>query len=135
MTPIQLTTRVVNVSIGLCLGLGLLVGACGGGDQKKKSNADPAVVAEAKQVWDTRCATCHGPQGMGNGVNAATLKTKPRTFKDADWQKKTTDERIKQVIVEGGAAVGLSADMAPNSDLKDKPAVVDELVAMVRSFS
>lgn len=120
----------------ISLALGLLAGACGGGgEQKKKSSADPAVVAEAKQIWDTRCATCHGPQGMGNGPNAAQLKTKPRTFKDADWQKATTDDRIKQVMVEGGASVGLSADMAANPDLKDKPAVVEELLAMVRSFS
>ena len=96
---------------------------------------DPAVVAEAKQVWESRCVTCHGPQGMGNGTNAKSLKTKPRSFKDGAWQKETTDERIKQVMIEGGGAVGLSVEMAANPDLKDKPAVVDELVAMVRSFA
>jgi mono/diheme cytochrome c family protein len=112
----------------------LLLAACGG-DSAKKSSADPAVVAEAKSVWDTRCVTCHGPQGMGNGVNAKTLKAKPRSFKDGSWQKETTDERIKQVIIEGGGAVGLSVEMAANPDLKDKPAVVDELLAMVRSFA
>ncbi len=111
----------------------LFAAACGD-SASKKSSADPAVVAEAKQVWETRCVTCHGPQGMGNGVNAKTLKAKPRSFKDAAWQKETTDERIKQVMIEGGGAVGLSVEMAANLDLKDKPAVVDELLAMVRSF-
>jgi mono/diheme cytochrome c family protein len=108
--------------------------ACGGGAPKKPS-ADPAVVAEAKGVWDTRCVTCHGPQGMGNGLNAKSLKTTPRSFRDGDWQSETTDERIKQVIVQGGASVGLSAEMAANADLADKPAVVEELLAMVRSFA
>ncbi len=109
--------------------------ACGGGEKKAKSNADPAVVAAAKEVWDTRCATCHGPQGMGNGVNAANLKTQPRSFRNHDWQEETTDDRIRQVIVQGGSSVGLSVEMAANPDLADKPAVVDELLAMVRSFS
>lgn len=123
-------TRSILVSLVFASGLA----ACDGG-KETKSSADPAVVAEAKQVWDTRCVTCHGPQGMGNGLNAAALKTKPRSFKDGAWQKDTPDDRIKKVIVEGGASVGLSAEMAPNPDLKDKPAVVDELLAMVRSFS
>lgn len=114
--------------------LALTMLACGGG-KKAKSNADPAVVAAAKEVWDTRCATCHGPQGMGNGVNASNLKTQPRSFHNADWQEQTTDDRIRQVIVQGGTAVGLSTDMAANPDLADKPQVVDELLAMVRSFS
>lgn len=114
--------------------LALALSACGGNAPKKPS-ADPAVVAEAKGVWDTRCVTCHGPQGMGNGVNAKTLKTTPRSFRDASWQADTTDERIKQVIVQGGASVGLSAEMAANADLAEKPAVVEELLAMVRSFA
>jgi mono/diheme cytochrome c family protein len=114
--------------------LAAALSACGGGAPKKPS-ADPAVVAEAKQVWDTRCVTCHGPQGMGNGLNAKQLKTTPRSFRDGSWQSDTTDERIKQVIVQGGGAVGLSVEMAANPDLADKPAVVEELLAMVRSFS
>lgn len=112
---------------------GLLTAACGG-DKESKSSADPKVVAEAKQVWDTRCSTCHGPTGSGNGPGAAALKAKPRSFNNAKWQSDTDDARIKQVIVEGGGAVGLSTEMAPNPDLKDKPQVVDELVRLVRSF-
>jgi cytochrome c553 len=107
--------------------------ACGGRQAPKHSD-DPAVVAAAKEVWNTRCATCHGPQGMGNGVNAVNLKTQPRSFHDADWQAQTSDDRIRQVIVQGGGSVGLSVDMAPNPELADKPAVVDELLAIVRSF-
>ena len=46
----------------------------------------------------------------------------------------TKDERIAKVIVEGGAAVGLSEGMAANPDLKGKDDVVAELVKIVRSF-
>lgn len=44
------------------------------------------------------------------------------------------DAHIAQTIVEGGVAVKLSAGMAPNPDLKDKPEVVAELVKIVRKF-
>jgi mono/diheme cytochrome c family protein len=111
---------------------GFFVAGCD--DKKEESKADPKVVAEAKQVWDTRCATCHGATGMGDGAGAAALKAKPRSFNNAKWQSDTDDERIKKVMVEGGAAVGLSAEMAPNPDLKDKPEVVAEIVKIVRSF-
>ncbi|MCB9537603.1 MAG: c-type cytochrome [Myxococcales bacterium] len=93
---------------------------------------DPA--AEAKQIMNTRCAACHGTEGKGDGAAAANLPVKPRPYQDQEWQNKVTDEHLKKVIVEGGASVGLSPLMAPNPDLKDKPAVVDELVKIVRSY-
>ncbi len=110
--------------------LTLLAAACGGDESK----GDPAVVAEAKAVWKDKCVTCHGDRGLGDGPGAAALNPKPRTFKDPKWQMQTKDDRIAKVIVEGGASVGLSAGMAPNPELKDKPEVVAELVKIVRSF-
>ena len=101
-------------------------------EAKAAEPASPA--AEADKVWTTRCVTCHGNSGVGDGPGAAALDPKPRSFSDAEWQTATDDERIKKVIVEGGASVGLSATMAPNPDLKDKADVVAELVKKVRSF-
>lgn len=107
-----------------------LLAACGGDESK----GDPAAVAEAERVWKDKCVTCHGDRGMGDGPGAAPLNPKPRTFKDPKWQMQTKDERIAKVIVEGGASVGLSANMAPNPELKDKPEVVAELVKKIRGF-
>ena len=95
--------------------------------------AGPAV-AEAREVFNTRCTACHGSAGKGDGVAAAALNPKPRDMTDGAWQKSATDDHIKKVIVEGGAAVGKSPLMAANPDLKDKPAVVEELVKIVRAF-
>jgi pyruvate dehydrogenase E2 component (dihydrolipoamide acetyltransferase) len=64
----------------------------------------------------------------------AEAETKPRDYSDAAWQKSVDDAYLAKVIVEGGAAVGKSPLMVANADLKDKPAVVTELVAKVRSF-
>ena len=93
-----------------------------------------AVGGEAANVYTTRCALCHGDGGLGDGIAAASSPVKPRTFAEAAWQTKVTDDHIKKVIVEGGSAVGLSALMAGNTDLKDKPEVLDGLVKIIRGF-
>lgn len=105
-----------------------LLGACG----DKSDDADAA--AEANKIWQERCVTCHG-DGSGNGPGAAALAVKPRSFKDPAWQSSVDNERIKKVIVEGGASVGLNEAMAPNPDLKDKTAVQDQLVKKIRSLA
>jgi mono/diheme cytochrome c family protein len=110
-----------------------LTTACGGGDKGGAGNAE--AVAEANKVWNERCVTCHGNDGGGGGPGAAALAVKPRSFKDPNWQGSVDDARLKKVIVEGGAGVGLNEAMAPNPDLADKPAVVDELVKKIRKMS
>lgn len=120
----------MNRAIVLCSTL--MLAACGGGDDKNKG--DPAVVAEAQKVWKEKCVTCHGDRGRGDGPGAMALDPKPRSFGDPRWQMQTKDERIAKVIVEGGAAVGLSAGMAANPELQGKDEVVGELVKIVRSF-
>jgi mono/diheme cytochrome c family protein len=95
-------------------------------------SADAA--AEAKQIFATRCQTCHGPSGQGDGPAAASLNPPPQNYANAEWQAGITDERIADAIVKGGAAVGSSPMMPPNPDLAAKPEVVAELVKMVRGF-
>lgn len=90
--------------------------------------------AEAKQIFTSRCVSCHGANGQGDGVAAAALNPKPRAYSDKEWQASVTDEHIAKVIVEGGAAVGKSALMPPNPDLASKKEVVDALVAMIRAY-
>jgi cytochrome c553 len=124
---ILLTTTLfalVPLSMNACDGGGKDGGAAAGGGADGK--------AEADKVWKERCTTCHGNSGKGDGPGAAALNPKPRSFTDPGWQGATDDARIKKVIVEGGAGVGLSEAMAPNPDLKDKAAVLDALVLKIR---
>lgn len=116
-----------SLVVGVSIGLG--VAAC----------ADPplppqAARVEAKKVWGDRCITCHGEQGRGDGPGARLLPVKPRNFGDARWQRETSDERIAQVIVDGGRAVGLDSNMAANPDLRTKPEVVAALVELIRGL-
>ncbi len=117
--------------------LALVAGMTGCGkkeDGGSTAQASSAVTAEAKSLFDTRCASCHGTGGKGDGAAAAALNPKPRDYTDAAWQASVTDEQIAKTIVEGGAAVGKSPLMPPAPDLKDKPDQVKGLVALIRSY-
>lgn len=100
-------------------------GGGGGGD----------AMAAAQQMFGTVCAACHGADGTGSGPAAASLDPKPRNYRDAAWQASVTDEQIKQIIVQGGQAVGKSPMMPANPQLKDQPEVVDALVKIIRGFA
>ena len=107
----------------------VIVAGCG-----RTALAPEAARAEAKKIWTERCVTCHGPSGHGDGPGAKILPVRPRDFGDGHWQDDTSDERIAQVIVDGGRSVGLDSNMAANPDLKNKPEVVLALVELVRGL-
>jgi mono/diheme cytochrome c family protein len=94
-----------------------------------------AALAEAEQIFATRCTTCHGAQGGGDGPGSAALEPKPRNFQDPAWQDSVSDEHIEKIVMYGGAAVGRSPTMPGNPDLMSKPEVVRALVAHVRGLS
>jgi mono/diheme cytochrome c family protein len=95
----------------------------------------PATPITAESIFATRCATCHGTNGKGDGPAAVALNPKPRNYTDATWQKSVTDEQIKKTIVGGGASVGKSPLMVPNPDLANNDVVLDGLVKIVRGFA
>jgi mono/diheme cytochrome c family protein len=119
--------------------------ACGGADEAASkpaagASSPPAtgggVMAEteAKTLFDSLCFTCHGANGHGDGPGAAALEPKPRSFADAAWQDSVTDEQIQKAIVYGGAAVGKSAMMPAQPQLKGKTEVLQALTKIVRGF-
>jgi len=127
-----------SVLIAAPLALGLALVGCnkdtgtttsGGGGGAKTATA----TAEAREAYKTRCATCHGEAGKGDGPGGVSLNPKPRNYTDKEWQKTVTDEQIKKTITMGGAAVGKSPIMPPAPDLDGKP-VLDGLVGVVREF-
>ena len=91
--------------------------------------------AEAQQIFVSRCVTCHGPEGAGNGPASAGLTPPPRNLQEPAWQTSVSDTHIEQIIQYGGAAVGKSPAMPANPDLMAKPEVVAALREHVRSLS
>ena len=96
--------------------------------------ADNSGLDQAHKMYETVCAMCHGMDGTGTGPASATLNPKPRNYTDPAWQASVTDEEIKKTILLGGQAVGKSASMPGQPQLKDQPAVLDGLVQIIRGF-
>jgi mono/diheme cytochrome c family protein len=125
------------------LAAALLVFACksggdsgegGEGGEGGAGGASGDAMAEAREIFQQRCVTCHGETGAGNGPASSGLDPQPRNFTSAEWQAEVTDEHIERIIVSGGAAVGRSPAMPNNPDLNGKPEVVRGLRQIIRSF-
>lgn len=91
-------------------------------------------VAAGRTTFQALCASCHGAAGKGDGVAAAGLNPKPRNFQDTAFGASRTDAALKKVILEGGAASGLSPVMPSwKGSLTDQDVV--NLIAYIRSLS
>ena len=102
---------------------------------KAPAAASEAARAEAEQIFATRCTTCHGPRGAGDGPGSPGLTPAPRDFQDPEWQASVTDEHLAKIIKFGGAAVGKSPAMPGNPDLMAKAEVVDALCEHIRNLA
>jgi uncharacterized membrane protein len=89
---------------------------------------------EAQSVFTTRCVSCHGAGGKGDGPVGAVITPKPRNYTNHEWQASVTDDQLRKVIIEGGPSIGKSVMMPPNPDLAGKKAVVDEVVRIIRGL-
>lgn len=90
--------------------------------------------ADDKQLYEFYCAQCHGLTGKGDGPNVTKdFKTDPRNFTSAADMEKLSDADIKNVIMDGGAAVSKSELMPPwRATIAE--ADVDKLTAYIRKL-
>lgn len=98
----------------IILTLAIIISISAGTAALSQTKGDPA---KGKQVYDTRCAMCHGPGGQGDGPAAAALEPKPRDLSSADYMSGLTNDYLHKVIAKGGAAVGKSAAMPAHSGM------------------
>lgn len=87
---------------------------------KGDAGGTPALVEIA---WRNQCATCHGPNGKGDGPQGPMFKA--ADLSNPEWQGKVKDEDIAAAIVNGKGRM-------PKFELP--PDVVKGLVVRVRSF-
>jgi len=95
------------------VGNALLVG-CGGKKEEEETDTPPTTSATStpapagdlgSQVYATRCVTCHGPAGKGDGPAAAGLNPKPRNHTDGSYMNSRTDAQLLEVIRNGKGAM------------------------------
>lgn len=104
------------------------------------SAAHAADAAAGKAKYDMFCASCHGPEGKGQGPVGKSLDPPPRDFTVGDFKldadgdgEAGTDADLKLVIENGAAAYDGSAMMAPwGPTLSDQD--VENLIAYIRSL-
>jgi len=94
---------------------------------------EPVDAAEAKQIYITNCARCHGFQGRGDGPDADVLGVPFPDFTASTFQASRSDATLTQVITHGGTAKGLSPMMPPWGVVLSTTEI-DALVAYVRGL-
>ncbi|SEH07271.1 c-type cytochrome [Candidatus Venteria ishoeyi] len=89
-----------------------------------------------KDLYDFRCAVCHGDEGVGDGVAAEFLYPKPRDFSLGLFKYKTSpgalpprDEDLIKTINEGLQGTGM-----PGWHTLMSPQQVSSLVPVIKSF-
>ena len=71
-------------------------------DPKTVMTPNPALMTRGKAIFAQTCATCHGPEGRGDGPGGAGLNPKPRNFTaPAGWKNGTRLEDIYRTLDEG----------------------------------
>ena len=73
--------------------------------EKEKANRDLG-----RQIFETRCALCHGKTGKGDGRMAKVIKTPPPANLVVS---RLPDGYLKKIIEEGGEGVSRSPQMPP----------------------
>jgi len=91
-----------------------------------KDDALTASEARGHRLFLERCATCHGPQGRGDGQNAYNLEPAPPDFGES-LVRVTVDERRR--IIEGGTASVGRSPLCPPRGRSLGPDDVDALLA------
>jgi thiol-disulfide isomerase/thioredoxin len=106
----------------------LLAAALGAGwgiGQWRKSGArtlasSPVTTDRGPLVYQMYCASCHGPDGHGDGSAATALKPPPRDFAARPWRFEPTPDSIRRTTLEGipgTAMASFRAALSP-SDLE-----------------
>jgi mono/diheme cytochrome c family protein len=84
-----------------------------------------AVEAQGHRLFLARCATCHGPQGRGDGQNAYNLDPPPPDFQESLAKLSVADRRR---VVEGGTAALGRSPLCPSNG---RSLTADEIDAVV----
>lgn len=68
-------------------------------------------VASGKIIFETQCASCHGPQGRGDGIAAASLNPKPANLADRKMLDSLSDGYLFWRVSEGGLVAPFNSAM------------------------
>jgi len=70
-------------------------------DPKTVMTPNPELLARGRKLFAETCATCHGPEGKGDGPGAKGLTPVPRNFTVGGWKNGSRVENIYRTLEEG----------------------------------
>jgi mono/diheme cytochrome c family protein len=88
---------------------------------------------QGKYVYAKYCAVCHGNDGKADGFNTYNLDPKPRDLTEQHYLSEFTDERLIQIIRDGGRGTNKSPLMPPYGWTLRKDDIT-YVAAFVRTF-
>lgn len=96
-----------------------------------------AQLAQGQRVYNTKCATCHGVAGDGNGPSAHYLEPLPRDFTAGLFKFRSTPPGSAPADADLARTVrnGIPRTSMPASGNQLFDADIDAVVAVVKSFS
>jgi mono/diheme cytochrome c family protein len=70
-------------------------------------------------LFQVHCASCHGPDGRGDGPVAATLRPPPRDLTARPWRGEVGPEYVRRIVTDGlsGTAMPAFRHAIPAADL------------------
>jgi mono/diheme cytochrome c family protein len=92
----------------------------------------PPAANRGEVLFGVYCASCHGPEGRGDGPSSAALRPPPRDFAARPWRFAVTRESIRKVTLDGipGTAMPAARNaLAP----ADADAVADYVFSLATS--
>jgi len=92
---------------------------------------DKGTPSAGQTIYDRDCATCHGPEGKGDGEQATYVTPQPQDFTKGILDKRS-DDFLTSVITKGGQAEKLSESMPGFPKLSKSD--VQSLVAYIRQL-
>lgn len=87
----------------------------------------PVRQGDVKTTYTRLCASCHGPEGLGDGPAVVALDPKPASFADSAFQAARSDSQLTASIASGKG-------MMPGFEKQLSPEQIRALVAYVRSL-
>ncbi|MEE8582046.1 MAG: cytochrome c [Myxococcota bacterium] len=94
----------------------------------------PADPVQGETLYQTYCASCHGPRGDADGPLSQALDPRPAKHSDGSYMNGLGNEHLLKVVRDGGVAVGKSPLMAPWGTILSEEQIRD-LVAFTRSLA
>lgn len=95
---------------------------------------DAEAIAAGKEIFETNCVTCHGPEGHGDGPASAGLDPMPANLGDGEMMGMMDDAYLFWRVSKGGAMEPFNSAM-PTWELVLSEEARWQVVSYVRTLS